>query len=58
MYPTKQSLLDKERDMGTIPWQREMLLRIVADEDQIVKPEDIHYYDEIPTTGAASKATE
>jgi hypothetical protein len=55
MYPTEKALKDKERDMGTIPWQREMLLKIVADEDQIVKPEDIHYYDERPTTGAALK---
>jgi hypothetical protein len=34
---TEQSLRDKERDMGAIPWQREMLLKIVADEDQIIK---------------------
>src|SRR5580704_2231895 len=49
MYPTEQSLKDKERDMGAIPWQREMLLKIVADEDAIIRPEDIHYYDEKPT---------
>jgi phage terminase large subunit-like protein len=55
MYPTEQSLKDKERDMGAIAWQREMLLKIVAEEDQVVKPEDIHYYDEKPKTGAAVK---
>jgi predicted phage terminase large subunit-like protein len=55
MYPTEKSLKDKERDMGAIPWQREMLLKIVADEDQIVTPEDIHYYDELPTGIAAMK---
>jgi phage terminase large subunit-like protein len=55
MYPTEKALKDKERDMGTIPWQREMLLRIVADEDQIVKPEDIHYYDDRPTGLASIK---
>ena len=49
MYPTQQSLKDREQDMGEIPWEREMLLKIVADEDQIIKPEDIHYYDEKPT---------
>jgi hypothetical protein len=49
MYPTEKSLKDKERDMGAIPWQREMLLKIVAEEDQIITPEDIHYYDERPT---------
>ena len=49
MYPTEQSLKDRERDMGAIPWQREMLLKIVPEEDQIITPEDIHYYDEKPT---------
>jgi phage terminase large subunit-like protein len=49
MYPTAQSLKDRERDMGAIPWQREMLLKIVPEEDQIITPEDIHYYDEKPT---------
>jgi hypothetical protein len=49
MYPTAQSLKDRERDMGAIPWQREMLLKIVAEEDPIITPEDIHYYDEKPT---------
>ena len=34
--------------MGAIAWQREMLLKIVAEEGQIITPEDIHYYDEIP----------
>jgi phage terminase large subunit-like protein len=48
MYPTEQSLKDKERDMGAVPWQREMLLKIVAEEEAIVTPDDIHYYDEYP----------
>jgi hypothetical protein len=55
MYLTEQSLKDKERDMGAIPWQREMLLKIVADEGQIITPEDIHYYDERPKGIAAMK---
>jgi phage terminase large subunit-like protein len=54
MYPTEQSLKDKERDMGVIPWQRKMPLKIVADEDQIIEPEDIHYYDELPNGAVAS----
>jgi phage terminase large subunit-like protein len=54
MYPTEQSLKDKERDMGTVPWQREMLLKIVAEEDQIVKPEDITYYDALPLNSVAA----
>jgi predicted phage terminase large subunit-like protein len=55
MYPTEQSLKDKERDMGAIAWQREMLLKIVADDEAVIKPEDIHYYDERPTGIAAIK---
>jgi phage terminase large subunit-like protein len=55
MYPTEQSLKDKERDMGAIPWQREMLLKIVSDDEAIIKPEDIHYYDEFPKGIAAIK---
>jgi len=55
MYPTEQSLKDKERDMGAIAWQREMLLKIVADDEAIIKPEDIHYYDERPKSIAAMK---
>ena len=54
MYPTPQSLSDKERDTGPFPWQREMLLKIVADEDQVIKPEDIHYYDEKPKNSLAA----
>ena len=42
MYPTEQSLKDKERDMGAVAWQREMLLKIVAEEEAIITPEDIH----------------
>lgn len=54
MYPTEQSLKDKERDMGPIAWQREMLLRIVSDDQAIITPEDIHYYDEHPKNTVAS----
>jgi phage terminase large subunit-like protein len=55
MYPTEQSLKDRERDMGPVAWQREMLLKIVSDDEAIIKPEDIHYYDEIPKGVAAIK---
>ena len=54
MYPTEKSLKDKERDMGAIPWQREMLLKIVSDDEAIIKPEDITYYDEMPKNAVAS----
>jgi phage terminase large subunit-like protein len=44
----------QRKGYGAIPWQREMLLKIVADEDQIITPEDIHYYDELPKGAVAS----
>jgi phage terminase large subunit-like protein len=55
MYPTEESLKAKERDMGPIAWSREMLLKIVSDDQAIITPEDIHYYDERPTSVAAIK---
>lgn len=55
MYPTEKSLKERERDMGPVAWNREMLLKIVAEEEAPVKPEDIHYYDEIPMGTAALK---
>ncbi len=55
MYPTPESLKAKERDMGAVAWQREMLLKIVAEEDAIITPEDIHYYDERPSGVAQMK---
>jgi len=50
-YPTAQSLMDeKERIMDRIAWHREFLLEIVADDDQIVRPEWIQYYDVLPSS--------
>lgn len=48
LYPTQKSLDDKKEEMGDTAWLREMCLKIVAEEGQEVKPEDIHYYDELP----------
>ena len=56
MYPTAQSLKDKERDMGPVAWKREMLLQIVSEDEAVIKPEDVHYYDEFPKGIAAMKA--
>jgi predicted phage terminase large subunit-like protein len=55
MYPTEDSLAQKERDMGAYAWQTEMLLKIVSRDEAIIKPEDIHYYDERPSGLAAMK---
>lgn len=48
MYPTKESLDKKQKEMGPVSWQREMLLIPVPDEGQEIVPEDITYYDAIP----------
>lgn len=48
LYPTQKSIDDKMEEMGQVAWMREMLLKIVAEEGQEVRPEDIHYYDEQP----------
>lgn len=48
LYPTQESLDKKREEMGETAWQREMLLRIVPEEGQEVKQEDIKYYDTQP----------
>jgi len=46
-FPTRESLEEfKSGIPDEITWQREYMLRIVPPDGQIVKPEDIHYYDE------------
>lgn len=48
LYPDKESLDKKHEEMGDSAWMREMRLKIVAEEGQEVRPEDIHYYDVLP----------
>ncbi len=48
MYPTEESLHTQRILLGEVAWQREMLLRVVPDEGQEVKPEEIHFYDALP----------
>jgi len=45
-YPTIESLRKKKREVkyNTI-WSREFLLKVVSEEDQVVKEEEVHYYD-------------
>lgn len=45
LYPDQNSLDLKREEMGDVAWMREMLMKIIAEEGQEVKPEDIHYYD-------------
>ena len=49
-YPNLEAIEKEKRLNGDDKaWQREYMLKIIADEDQIVKPEWLQFYDEIPT---------
>jgi predicted phage terminase large subunit-like protein len=48
LYPDQESIDSKREKMGEIAWMREMLMKIVPEDGQEVKIEDIHYYDEEP----------
>lgn len=49
-YPTEIALAEEKMKSGNeYAWQREYLLRIVPDEDQVIQKEWIHYYDTLPT---------
>lgn len=48
-YPDEESLKDEEMKVASqVSWQREYLLRIIPTEDQVIYPEWIQYYDELP----------
>lgn len=48
-YPDKKSLNTLRRTVGNkIAWEREYMLRIIADEDQVIDPSWINIYDELP----------
>lgn len=49
-YPTLKDIEEEKKLNGDDKaWQREYMLKIIADEDQLVRKEWIKYYDEIPT---------
>lgn len=49
-YPTELALAEEKMKSGNeYAWQREYLLRIVPDEDQVIQREWISYYDNLPT---------
>lgn len=48
-YPDKLAVAAEKKNSGNeYAWQREFLLNIVPDEDQVIHPNWIQYYDEIP----------
>ena len=48
-YPNMESVNEERRKIGNeFAFQREFLLRIVPNEEQVIHPDWIHYYDELP----------
>lgn len=47
-YPTLEALTGMRQDIGETSWQREMLLKVVAEEGAPVRAEDITYYEMLP----------
>lgn len=48
-FPTTQSIEDLKKTVPSeVAWQREYLLRIIADQEQVVHPSWIHRYEELP----------
>lgn len=43
-YPTKASLDIQRKKVGETAWAREYLLKIIAEDDQVIKESDIQYY--------------
>ncbi len=55
-FPDKQSINELRKSIGNdISWYREYLLKIISDYGQVVNPEWIHYYDELPKDKRPSK---
>jgi len=51
-YPTAQDIEDERMKVSSdVSWQREYLLRIIPSDDQVIHPEWIQYYDELPGIG-------
>ncbi len=48
-YPTIKEIEEEKMKVASeISWQREYLLRIIPSDDQVIYPEWIQYYDELP----------
>ena len=53
-YPTQAIVDEEEKKSGNkFAWQREYLLRIIPDEDQVIYQEWLQYYDDIPARKSA-----
>lgn len=48
-FPTQQDVLNYKKRIGNrVTWEREYMLNIIPDEDQLVTYDMIHYYDSLP----------
>lgn len=48
-YPTAKEIEEEKQKIASeVSWQREYLLRIIPSDDQVIYPEWIQYYDELP----------
>lgn len=51
-YPTPEDLEDeREKTLDEVAWQREYMLKIIATDEQIIRPEFVHFYDRLPPDG-------
>jgi len=49
-YPAQEDIeMEKKKIGNDIAWQREYLLKILPAEDQVIRHEWIHFYDELPS---------
>ena len=57
-FPTEKDIAElKQRTGSESAWQREYMLKIIPDQDQVVRKEWIHYYDSFPDEGCKYIAT-
>ena len=51
-YPTQEHIdVEKEKTLTDIAWSREYLLKIISTDEQVVQPEWIQFYKELPYGG-------
>jgi predicted phage terminase large subunit-like protein len=55
-YPDKLAINNLRRNVGNkIAWEREYMLRIIPDEDQVIDARWVQYYDELPEKTEANE---
>ena len=55
-FKCEKDIMDLKKTIGSEKsWQREIMLKIIADEDQVVRREWIRYYDDFPEKGSGAE---